>query len=316
MKKSMIKLLTLATILTSSSVFAAWPDKPITIIVPWGAGGNTDTVARLVAQGLQKELGVNVNVVNRTGGSGVVGHDALKRAAPDGYTLGVVTAEIALMHHQKMTDLTYADYTPISRLAVIYGGLQVAKDSPYKNATQLIDFIKKHPGKLKASGSGLNSIWHLNLLGMLKSAGLPASSVKYIPSQGSSAALQELVSGGIDFITSSPGEAKSMVDAGMVRHLAIMSPEPSKLYANVPVFKKATGYNWTLTAWNVLAAPKALPSDIENKLIAAMKKVYQSGELQSFANKQGFEVSALYGNDVTQFMAQEDQKFGELLKAE
>lgn len=313
MKLHTTRLTALATLLISSSVFAAWPDKPITIIVPWGAGGNTDTVARLVAQGLQKELGVNVNVINRTGGSGVVGHDAIKRAKPDGYTLGILTAEIALMHHQNMTPLTYQDYTPITRLAVIYGGLQVAKDAPYQDANQLIDAIKQQPGKLRASGSGLNSIWHLNMVGMLKSAGLPADAVKYIPSQGSSAALQELVSDGIDFVTSSPGEAKSMADAGMVRHLAIMSPETSELYPTVPVFRQATPYDWTLTAWNVLGAPQGLDAETQQKLIAAMKKVYESGELKKFANNQGFEVSALYGDDAYQFMAQEDKKFGALL---
>ena len=81
-----------------------------------------------------KELGVTVNVVNKTGGSGVVGHDAIKNAKPDGYTLGIATVEIAMMHHQGMTNLTYQDYTPITRLAVIYGGLQVAKSSPFNTA--------------------------------------------------------------------------------------------------------------------------------------------------------------------------------------
>lgn len=313
MNQKSVRLIALSALFISSSVLAAWPDKPITIIVPWGAGGNTDTVARLVAQGLQKELGVNVNVVNRTGGSGVVGHDAIKRAKPDGYTLGIVTAEIALMHHQKMTALTYQDYTPVSRLAVIYGGLQVAKESPYQDAGQLIDAIKQQPGTLRASGSGLNSIWHLNMVGMLRSAGLADDAVKYIPSQGSSAALQELVSGGIDFITSSPGEAKSMADAAMVRHLAIMSPQPSELYVDVPLFKEATPYDWSLTAWNVLAAPQGLTAETQDRLVAAMKKVYESGELKKFANNQGFEVSALYGDEAYQFMAQEDRKFGELL---
>ncbi|KAA8996402.1 tripartite tricarboxylate transporter substrate binding protein [Affinibrenneria salicis] len=313
---NMIRLTALAALLLSSSAFAAWPEKPITIIVPWGAGGNTDTVARLVAAGLQKELGVNVNVVNRTGGSGVVGHDAIKRARPDGYTLGIVTVEIAMMHHQKMADLSYQDYTPISRLAVIYGGLQVAKDSPYQDAGQLIEAIKQQPGKLRASGSGLKSVWHLNTLGMLKSAGLPDDAVRFIPSQGASAALQELVSGGVDFVTSSPGEAKGMVDAGMVRHLAIMSSQPSELYASIPRFNQATPYDWSLTTWNVLSAPKGLSAEIQNTLTSAMQKVYQSGELQKFANNQGFEVSALYGDELYQFMQQEDARFGALLSTD
>lgn len=313
MKKSFVKTLVTTSVLCSATVMAAYPDKPITIIVPWGAGGNTDTIARLVAKGLQEELKTNVNVINRTGGSGVVGHNAIKAAKPDGYTLGVVTVEIALMHHQKMADLSYRDYTPIVRLGVVPGGVQVAKDAPYKDINELLAAIKANPGKLKASGSGLNSIWHLNLLGILKSAGLPEESVKFVPSQGASAALQELVSGGIDFTTSSPGEAQSMTDAGMVKHLAITTPTKSTLYANIPVFQEATPYKWTLNGWNVLTAPKGLSDDVKAALEKAMEKVYATGELQKFANKQGFEASALYGAELQKFMADEDQKFGELL---
>lgn len=312
MKKSLLSIAVCGA-LFSSAVLAAYPEKPITIIVPWSAGGNTDTVARLVAKGLQKELGVNVNVVNKTGGSGVVGHDAMAKAKPDGYTLGVATVEIAMMNHEGMTKLSYKDYTPITRLALNYGGLQVSKDSPFKTAAELIDYVKEHPGKLKASGSGLNSIWHFNTIGMLKAAGLPADAITFVPSQGASAGLQELVSGGVDLVTSSPGEAKSMVDAGLVKQLAIMSDTPSKLYKDIPIFNKVTPYNWDLEAWNMLVAPKGLDQEAKDKLIAAMHKVYDSGELSQYANKQGFEVSALYGDDAYKFMASEDAKFGKLL---
>lgn len=112
---------------------------------PWGAGGNTDTVARLVAEGLQKELKVNVNVVNRTGGAGVVGHDAIAKAKADGYTLGIATVEITMMHHQGMTALTYQNYTPITRLAVNLGGVQVAANSQFENIVQMTDYIKANP---------------------------------------------------------------------------------------------------------------------------------------------------------------------------
>ena len=313
MKTSFVKTLVATSVFFSAGVLAAYPEKPITIIVPWGAGGNTDTIARLVAKGLQEELKVNVNVVNRTGGSGVVGHTAIKQAKPDGYTLGVATAEIAIMRHQKMSDLNYKDYTPIVRLAVVPGGVQVAKDSPYQDINALLAAAKANPGKLKASGSGLNSIWHLNLLGLLKSAGLPEDAVKFVPSQGASAALQELVSGGIGFVTSSPGEAKSMTDAGMVKHLAITSAQKDTLYPDIPVYKEATENDWVVGGWNLLAAPQNLPDDVKETLTKAMEKVYASGELQEFSHKQGFDVSALYGADLEKFMADEDAKFEKLL---
>ena len=88
----------------------AWPERPIEMIVPWGAGGGTDAVGRIFGQLLQQNLGQPVNVVNRTGGSGVVGHTAIARAKPDGYTIGVMTIEIDMMHWQGLTDLTYQDF--------------------------------------------------------------------------------------------------------------------------------------------------------------------------------------------------------------
>lgn len=311
--KFALKSLAVASLFVSASALAAWPDKPIQIIVPWGAGGNTDTVARLVAEGLQKQLGANVNVVNRTGGAGVVGHDAIAKAKPDGYTLGIATVEIAMMHHQGMTALSYKNYTPITRLAVNLGGVQVAANSRFENITQLTDYIKANPGKLKASGSGLNSGWHLNLIGMLDSMGLPANSVTWVPSEGSSAAQMELVSGGIDFTTSSPGEAKSMVDAGMTRNLATMAEKPEGLYKDIPVFQQTTPYKYSLATWNSLVVPAGTPDDIAQKLTAAMKTVFADGKLQEFATKQGFEVYPLFGADMQTFMQQEDEKYGKLI---
>ncbi|MDW6003108.1 tripartite tricarboxylate transporter substrate binding protein [Vibrio mangrovi] len=313
MKRTLLLSMITATMITPTLAMAAWPDKPIQIIVPWGAGGNTDTVARLVAEGLQKELGVNVNVINRTGGAGVVGHDAIAKAKPDGYTLGVATVEIAMMHHQGMTNLDYTNYTPISRLAVNLGGIQVAAQSQFEDIDQLTDYIKAHPGKLKASGSGLNSGWHLNLIGMLDSMGLPANAVTYVPSEGSSSALLELVSGGIDFTTSSPGEAKSMVEAHMVRNLATMAEEADGLYKDVPVFQEATPYHYSFSTWNSLVLPAGVTDEIRNKLITTMKTVFAEGKLQQYANKQGFEVYPLYGNDMTNFMKSEDEKYGKLI---
>ncbi|SHO56320.1 tripartite tricarboxylate transporter substrate binding protein [Vibrio quintilis] len=302
-----------AAIMTSASAMAAWPEKPIQIIVPWGAGGNTDTVARLVAEGLKSKLGVPVNVINRTGGAGVVGHDAMAKAKPDGYTLGVATVEIAMMHHQGMTKLDYHNYTPITRLAVNLGGIQVAANSQFNNIKQMTDYIKAHPGKLKASGSGLNSGWHLNLIGMLDSMGMPANAVTFVPSEGSSSALMELVSGGIDFTTSSPGEARSMVQAGMVKNLATMAEKPAGLYKDVPVFRQATGYPYSFSTWNSLVTPAGVPEEVSTKLIQAMKDVFAEGKLQQYATKQGFEVYPLYGKDMAAFMKAEDEKYGKLI---
>src|SRR5512146_2954841 len=134
--------------------FAAYPERPITLIVPWGAGGGTDATARIIGTLLEKELGQPVNVVNRTGGNGVVGHSAIASAAPDGYTIGIITVEIGMMHWQGLTELSGASYTPIGLVNADPAGVQVAADAPYKTVNDLIAAIKANPGKLKASGTG------------------------------------------------------------------------------------------------------------------------------------------------------------------
>src|SRR5690606_30163590 len=122
----------IASLLLSASVMPAmadYPDRPITLLVAWGAGGGTDAVARVIAVGLEKELGQTVNVVNRTGGSGVVGHKAMADAEPDGYTLGLATTEVNLMHWLGLTDLTYQVYTPLALMNQDPAGVQVSADS-------------------------------------------------------------------------------------------------------------------------------------------------------------------------------------------
>ena len=121
--------------LPSALAHAAYPDRPITLIVPWGAGGGTDAVARILASLMEKDLGQPVNVVNRTGGCGVVGHQAIAAAPPDGYTIGIITVEIGMMHHQKLTDLNGTSYTPLALVNADPAGVQVRADAPYKNVT-------------------------------------------------------------------------------------------------------------------------------------------------------------------------------------
>src|ERR671930_1294338 len=120
----------------------AYPTRPVTVICPWGAGGGTDATARIVAALLEKELGQPFNVVNRTGGSGVVGHSAIATAAPDGYTIGMITVEISMMHHQGLTDLSPTSYTPLALMNEDPPGIQVNAASPYRNVKELAEAIK------------------------------------------------------------------------------------------------------------------------------------------------------------------------------
>lgn len=306
-----------ATGLGLSPAFAqAYPSRPVTVIVPWGAGGGTDATARIVAALLEKELGQPFNVVNRTGGSGVVGHSAIATAAPDGYTIGMLTVEISMMHWQGLTDLKPTSYSPLALMNEDPPGVQVPSTSPYKTLKELADAIKAAPpGKMKASGTGQGGIWHLALVGWLTAMGLKANHVAWVPSNGAAPAMQDLAAGGLDIVTCSVPEAKAMLDAGRARALAIMAPARNPAFADVPTLKEAAGIDYSVGAWRGIAGPKGLPQDVANKLTAALKKVYDSKEFKEFMANRGF--GTVWGDaaQFTKFMDEGNTKMGDAMKA-
>ena len=308
-------LITLFAALTASAALAAYPERPIQMIVPWGAGGGTDATARIIGTLLEKELGQPVNVVNRTGGSGVVGHAAIAQAPPDGYTIGIVTVEIGMMHWQGLTDLTGASYTPIGLVNADAAGLQVAADAPYKTVNELVAAIKASPGKLKASGTGQGGIWHLAIAGMLQDLKVDPASVPWVPSNGAAPGLQDLVAGGVQIAPVSLPEARSLIDAGKVKSLAVMAESPAALYPNVPTLKAATGSNWTMAAWRGIAAPKNIPAEARDKLVAAIGKIAASKEYTDFMAQRGFGVIYAGPDEFAKFMVKSDTDLGATMKA-
>jgi len=304
-----------AAVLLASSAFAAYPERPITLIVPWGAGGGTDATARIVGSLLEKELGQPVTVVNRTGGSGVVGHSAIAGAAPDGYTIGLLTVEISMMHWQGLTELSGASYTPLGLVNADPAGVQVRADSPYKTLGDLIAAIKANPGKFKASGTGQGGIWHLSIAGMLRDLKVDPAAVPWVPSNGAAPGLQDLVAGGVEIVPCSLPEARSLIDAGKVRSLAIMDEKPSALYPNIPTLKSLTGSNWTMAAWRGMAAPKGIPVEARDKLAAAIKKIAASKEYKDFMAARGFGVIYAEPAEFGKFMAKSDADMGIIMKA-
>ena len=294
---------------------AAWPERPVTLIVPWGAGGGTDATARIIGSLLERELKQPINVVNRTGGNGVVGHSAIATAPPDGYTIGLATVEIAMMHWQGLTELKYSSYTPIALVNLDPAGFQVRADSPYKNMQDVLAAVKANPGKFKASGTGQGGIWHLAIAGMLKDLKLDPASVPWVPSNGAAPGLQDLVAGGVEFAPCSLPEARSLIDAGKVRSLAVMASQPAALYPNVPTLKAATGSDWQLGAWRGIVAPKGIPKDVEAALGTALKRVYDGKEYKDFMAQRGFGVIWAAGPDFEKFMAKSDADLGATMKS-
>jgi tripartite-type tricarboxylate transporter receptor subunit TctC len=292
-----------------------YPARPITLIVPWGAGGGTDATARIIGSLLEKDLGQPVTVVNRTGGSGVVGHAAIAAAQPDGYTIGLATVEIGMMHWQGLTDLTSASYTPIGLVNADPAGVQVRADSPYKTVNDLLAAIKANPGKFKGSGTGQGGIWHLAIAGLLRDQKIDPAALPWVPSNGAAPGLQDMVAGGIEVAPVSLPEARSLIDAGKVRSLAIMNDKPSALYPNVPTLKSAIGSDWTMAAWRGIVAPKGLPAPVRDKLAEAVRKVAASKEYNEFMASRGFGVIYAGPDDFAKFMVKSNTELGATMKA-
>ena len=311
----MRKILLAALLCAATSAFAQYPQRPVQLIVPWGAGGGTDATARIIAALLEKELKQPINVVNRTGGSGVVGHDAIAKATPDGYTIGLITVEITMMHHVGLTQLKHTDYTPIGLVNADPAAINVRADSPYKSVKDLLAAIKANPGKMKASGTGQGGIWHLAIAGLLKEQGIDPNALPWVPSNGAAPGMQDMIAGGVDVVPCSLPEARPMIDAGKARALVIMDANPPALYPNVPTLKKELGTNWQIAAWRVIAAPKGIPADAQKTLTTALKKVYDSKDYKDFMASRGFGVIWADPQETAKFMAASDANLGGALKA-
>jgi len=294
---------------------ARWPARPISLICPWGAGGGTDQVARIIGILVEKDLGQPVNVINRTGGNGVVGHSAIAQATPDGYTIGIITVEIVMMHWQGLTQIKDTSYTPMALLNADPPGIQVKDDAPWKTVKDLADFIKANPGKLKASGTGQGGIWHVALAGWLQAMGLKADAVPWVPSNGAAPAMQDLAAGGVDIVTCSVPEARSMIDAKKARSLAVMAPQRNPAFPDVPTLKEQLGIDWTIAAWRGIAAPKGVPKEVSERLVPSLKKAWESKEFTDFMAQRGF--GTVWGDPgaFAKHMATDDAKMGGVMKA-
>ena len=313
--RALVRAVALCGLAFAAAASAAYPERPITFIVPWGAGGGTDGTARYFAAMMEKELGQPVNVVNRTGGSGVVGHSAIAQAPADGYTLGMITVEITMMHWQGLTELGPGSYTPLALVNSDPAGFTVRADSPYKSVKEALDAAKANPGKLKASGTGQGGIWHLALAGLMDDLKMAPNSIPWVPSNGAAPAMQDLVAGGVDIVTCSLPEARPLIEAGKAKALAIMADKRAALFPDVPTMQQAIGVSYSVAAWRGIAGPKGLPPDVTAKLIATIQKIADSKEWKDFAASRGYGTEWAPGPEFAAFMAKGDAAMGKTMKA-
>ncbi len=310
----------LCLVLSGCGRDTSYPSRPITLICPWAAGGGTDRVSRQIAIFLEHELGTPVNVINATGGQGVTGHSRGLRAKPDGYTLAMMTLELSMLHWRELTDLTWEDSAPLMSLNEDPAALFVRDDSEWQSIGDLETAVKASPGKLKASGTASLGAWHLALAGWLISIGGEPGEMTWIPSQGAKPSLQELMSGGIDLVCCSVPEARSLLDSGQIRCLGVMADKRLSLPGldQHPTLREQ-GSEWTLTGWRGLGVPKETPPEIQQRLVQVLRKIV-TGESQvngqtfpAYMDGEGFDHTWRETTDFAEFLALNNQAFGELL---
>ncbi len=310
-----------AIMLTAAAAFgtpaaAEWPERPVTLIVPWGAGGGTDTVARTLAAAMEEPLGQPVNVVNRTGGSGIVGHTAMASADPDGYTIGTINVDLSQLVCQGLTDLSADKFTHIALINTEPAAVSVSADSEFDSLEEALEAIRSNPpGTFTASGSGTGSIYHLAWAGLMVAADIEPDRVTWVPSQGGGPSLQDVASGAVDFVTPPLSTAAPLIEAGRVKPLATMGAERFGRLPDVPTVEEAIGVNWTSQTWRMIGAPLGLDDAVRDELTSAVQTAFQSEAFTAFMNERGFAMTWMDGEEAAAFHASEDHAICEVMKA-
>lgn len=280
----------------------AYPDKPITLICPWAAGGGTDRTARFIADELSEVIGQPVQVSNKTGGNGAVGHQAAANAKADGYTIGNLTFEVCTLKYLGYSDITPEDYIPILQFNQDAAAVLVDGDAPYDNVKELLDAIREEPaGTFRFSGSGTGTVWDLARIGLLNEVGIDPDRVKYIPTKGAAPAITEMMGGHVDVITCSYPEAAPQVEAGKIKCLGIMANERNSQFDEVPTLKEQ-GIDWSYGTWRGLAVPLDTPQERVEILRESILEVVESDAYKEFMNKNGFGIKIRDGEEYMDFM--------------
>ncbi len=294
---------------------AEFPDRPVILICPWAAGGGTDRVARQLAVGLERELGVPVNVVNATGASGVTGHTRGALARPDGYTITLATAELNMLHWRGLMPITYEDYGPGVLVNRDPAALFVRKDAPWQTLEALNEHVRENPRDLQASGTALGGIWHVAMAGWLTAMGEEADAVRWISIEGSSPSLQELMAGGLDLVSCSLPEARSLLQAGEIRALGVMADERLEEFPDVPTFAEQ-GVETSLGTWRGVLLPRDTPEERAEILLDALTAVATGEAFRTFMEREGFNWAFEAPEDFRATLSELDESFGEVLTSE
>ena len=295
----------LATVALLATGFAHaqsnWPEKPLTMIVPFPPGGVADTVARPVAESLGKALGTTVVVENRAGAGGATGIGAASRAAPDGYTVLLSLSSISILPEAdkilgRKPAFTLEQFKPIARFTADPVVLVVRAEAPWKTLAEFVADAKRKPTAYNYGSSGNYGTMHVPME-MLK--GAAGFRMTHIPYTGAGPALLALLGGQVDAVATGPSTVAQQIKAGKLRALAHWGEKPLQSLPEVPSLKQA-GFGATFAQWSALFVPAGTPDDVVQKLRAAARKVANDPQVIQTINRAG---SPLEYQDAPDFQA-------------
>jgi tripartite-type tricarboxylate transporter receptor subunit TctC len=289
-----------------------YPERGLTLIVPYGAGGGTDITARLLAKDVEGVLGKPVTVENRAGGGGWVGWGALAAAKPDGYTLGylnVPSMYAGYLDRQYNRKETLESFTPLMNHVLDYNIWAVKADSPFKSVKDVIDAAKKAPDTITVTGFGAGGDDHIATLGIGAETGTKFVVVHH---RSTAEGKTQVLGGHVQVLGANISEVAEEVKAGQLRILGVMSPQRSKFLPNAPTFKEQ-GFNQVWSVSRGIAAPAGLPQNVQATLTAALEKTLTSREHQQKAEQLSLEPSVIKGDAYKTFLKDNEQSTKKLM---
>ena len=298
-----------ATLAAAAPALAAYPDKPVTIVVPFPPGGSTDTIARTMANKMTVSLGQTFVVENQAGATGAIGATRVKRAAPDGYTLLVASIGVYATNPFLQKNLQYDPMKDFDLLmvAVRAPNVLVANPNvPAKNVAELIDYLKKNPDKITFASSGAGSSDHLTAALFWQKTGTTGI---HVPYKGGAPAISDLIAGHAQVSFQNINAVLNHIRSGKLKALAVTGDKRSAVLPDVPTLSEAGVKGADVFSWQGVAAPKGLPMDVKDKLHGAMVKALQDPEVARNLNEQGIEVVANTPEQFSQFLQQELAKW-------
>ena len=314
--KNLVKTLALITVcLSSSFAFAAYPDKPIKLIIGFPAGGPLDQHARLLTDKLQAVLGQPLIVDYKSGAGGAVGAESVAKSAPDGYTIMLANTGVMVINgalYSKLSYNTLKDFVPLARTAMQPLALLVNPNVPANNLKEFITYAKSRPGQVNYGSAGNGGISHL-VPEMFKNA--TGLFMVHIPYRGSAPAFTDLMAGQVQFMAESIPQAANYHKQGKVRALAVTSRERNPALPDVPTVIEAGIKGFEVVGFYGFLAPAGTPKDVVAKLSDAFKQVLNNPEVKTRMVSQGADPAFLGSDDFAKFLALETPRWAAAVKA-